>query len=99
MARKLKIWNGRFISRPKDGKDSDLWDKFREVHAYVCAHSRADARRVIEEYCGYDIGDSEIKVYWSEGCWGNTMEGIEPERGLWLNFGGWHKDSVLKRVV
>jgi hypothetical protein len=100
MARKLKVWNGRFIARPRDGKDEELFNAHREVHANVCAYSRADVVRVIEEYLGYKPygGDNEIKVYWSD-CWGNSMKGIEPERGMWLEFGYMNQNSILKRVV
>lgn len=101
MARKLNIWNGRFITRPKNDVDVELYNKHRSIHGYVCAYSRADAARVIEEYLGYKpLGiDNEIKVYWSDGCWGRTMDGIEPERGLWICFGEHSQDRVLKRVV
>lgn len=74
MARKLKLWNGRAI----------MVDR-KYDHAYVAAYSRADARRVIAEYKGRTISDNEIKEYWSEGCWGNAMDHVVPERGLWLS--------------
>lgn len=54
-------------------------------HGYVAAYSRADAIRAIAEALGYNglAMDSELRNYWSEGAWGNTMIGIKPERGLW----------------
>lgn len=64
------------------------WNKLpynASVHGYVCAASRADARRVIAEYTGREPSDSELRDYWSE-CWGRPMDGITPERGLWLQF-------------
>ncbi len=85
--RKLKLWNGRGYDCRKF--DDPRWkgiDYSKSPHAYVCAYSRADARRVVGEYCGHDLSDSEIKIYWSKDCWGNTMNGITPERGLWLEF-------------
>lgn len=81
----LKIWNGGGCCCRK--YDDPRWTNLRDVHAYVCAHSRADARRVIQEYCGNLPSDSEIEIYWSAGCWGNSMNGITPKRGLWLEFG------------
>lgn len=87
MARILKLWNGR--ANPTCRKYSDSrWpeEHHRNVHGYVCAYSRADARRVIEQYCGRLPPDSELKNYWVEGAWGREMEGVTPERGLWLQF-------------
>jgi hypothetical protein len=87
MPRKLKIWNGAgyCCRNNKDQRWKDV--PFNDApHAFVCAYSRADARRVIAEYTGYEPGDAEIRDYWSEGAWGKSMEGVEPERGLWLQF-------------
>lgn len=83
----LMLWNGGASSCRKPGEP--LWQGVRpnsSKHAYVAARSRADARRVIAEYCGRDPGDHELKTYWSP-CWGNAMDGITPERGLWLDMG------------
>ncbi|WP_293195847.1 hypothetical protein [Ottowia sp.] len=27
-----------------------------------------------------------VRDYWSHGVWGVRMEGVVPERGLWLEF-------------
>lgn len=89
--RKLKIWNGgghicRNLSSP-------LWkgiDPFK-THAYAAAHSRADLRRLIASYNGVFPGETYIRDYWAEGAWGNSMEGITPERGLWISFDHWAK--------
>lgn len=88
MARELKLWNGRGNCLLKSG--DPMWDGFRNnayAHGYVAAYSRSDARRVIAEYCGRDPGDAELRVYWNSGCWGNPMDGIAPERGLWIDLG------------
>lgn len=77
----LKLWNGR-------GFDC------RHTHLYVAAYSVADAVRVANEAFrklnGYEdrpdmsrVTAHEVRVYWSEGCWGNAMDGITPERGVW----------------
>jgi hypothetical protein len=83
----LKLWNGSGRSARKTG--DPLWADLRSnsrVHAYVAAHNRADAIRVIEEYCGRAPSVTEIRDYWHEGAWGNPMKGVVPERGLWIDF-------------
>ena len=84
---KLKIWNGGGLCCFKGG--DPRWSALthnQQPHAYVAARSRADARRVIEEYCGKLPADAYLRDYWSEGAWGIWMEGVLPERGLWLQF-------------
>ena len=42
-----------------------------------------------------------IKTYFNEGCWGKTMAGITPERGVWYAprvAGGFH-DEKAERVI
>lgn len=84
MAKTLKLFNGRayFALKRDDPRFAEL-SRSTPVQAYVAAFSRADARRVIEEYNGFDPGDYELRTFWSEG-WGAMMHGIVPERGLWL---------------
>ncbi len=90
--RKLKVWNGRGYCCKK--WVDKRWAGAETRHAYVCAYSRADARRVIAEYCGQIPPDSELKEFWSE-CWGNSMEGIKRERGLWIEF----KNNIPTKVI
>lgn len=85
----LKIWNGRgyCAHNPRD----PLWQGIRhnaDQHAYIAAYSREDARRVIEEYCGRKPSLTEIRDYFNEGCWGSSMDGVTPERGLWIFIAG-----------
>lgn len=55
------------------------------AHAFVAAHSVADAVRLIEEYNGgWPKARYELNKYWSQGTWGTRMEGITPERGIWI---------------
>lgn len=76
MAKELRLWNGR----PYGVLPRGDWDKGYSIA--VAAYSMADARRVcVESGCG-DPGINEIRNYWSE-CWGNSMGGITPERGVW----------------
>jgi len=86
LARNLKIWNGGgYGCRAQGCAEPD--------HAYVCAYSREDARRIIEEYTGWKPPVSLLRDYWAP-CWGRAMDGIEQERGLWLEEGG-----VVRRVL
>lgn len=85
--KKLKIWNGRgWGGRKYDDKGNFVPDptgKDRCEHAYVCAYSRAHAVRLINQASSRNaVSDNEIKNYWSK-CWGNPMNGITPEIGVW----------------
>lgn len=82
----LKIWNGRpyFCHNRQDPKWEDVQVGRTSGSIYAAAYTRADLRRLITEYTGQPISDSEIKTYWNEGHWGDEMVGITPERGLWL---------------
>ena len=75
MSRPLHLFNGRWM----EGRHGC-------GHAYVAAYSRADAARVITEALGYEPRGilNELKVYWSQGTWGDHMKGITPERGIWV---------------
>jgi hypothetical protein len=68
-------------------------------HAYVAAYSMNDAVRVITEVLGYEPRGirSELKIYWSRGCWGTPMDGITPERGMWVQQGYNFKPVKLER--
>jgi hypothetical protein len=85
MARQLKTWQGSAGCCFKHGDPA--WEgllPFRGGRIYAAAYSRADLLRLIVEYCGRDPGQTEIRDYWSQSSWGYFMDGIEPERGLWL---------------
>lgn len=86
MPKELKVWNGRAHCCQK--RDDPFWEGVAHnttMRAYIAAYSRADACRLIGEYCGAQPSDSELKNYWSEGAWGNSMAGIKVERGLWIS--------------
>ena len=62
MSKVLNIWNGGGLCCRKPG--DQRWAKLginEQPHAYVAAYSRADARRVIEEYCGTLLGDPLLR--------------------------------------
>lgn len=78
----LKCWNGRWMNGNQN--------------ICVCAYSRADAGRLLIQAGARSQGiDKEIKEYFSE-CWGNNMDGITPERGVWVvNFHGAEPSRVI----
>lgn len=87
MPRELKCWNGRGYCCCVPSIDK-RWRETRSgsnATVYVCGYSREDARRVIEEYCGTKPSIGEIRDYFSD-VWGVAMNGITPERGLWIQF-------------
>jgi len=71
MSKKLKLWNGR--ERYKG----------EEVTINVAAPSLAAAAKMVEEalecYCSVHY----VRNYYSP-CWGYDMDGITPERGVWI---------------
>lgn len=72
MPRKLKIWNGR-------------WNAGRQpIHIYACAYSVRDLNELLQELGLERVSQSEIRDYWVRDCWGRSMDGIEPERGIWI---------------
>lgn len=84
MSKKLKLWNGRCYGPLPPSQ----WKRNGEqANIYVAAYSREDARRVCTEAGLLDPGVIEIRDYWSEGGWGNPMNGITPERGIWVLYG------------
>jgi len=90
----LKLMNGRggCLRNTHDPIAGPKWQAaswHSDCHGYIAAYSRADAVRMIQDYLGRPgIGlDAELKTYWSMGCWGNSMDGVTPERGIWLSIG------------
>jgi hypothetical protein len=61
------------------------WGGRNQQHVYVAAYSKADADRLLQQASGIPHSFmNEINVYFSKGCWGNAMDGITPERGVWV---------------
>lgn len=88
-AKELKIWNGRGWGTR--GTSSYV------AHCYVAAYSRADAVRLINEVDRRAMmTDREIKAYFAE-CWGSSMDGITPERGVWVQRTG-HSQEKPERI-
>jgi len=68
--RKLKVWNGL------------VWLNRKQISSSICAYSQKDAVNLLNEL-GFSFTLGEFRDYWPP-CWGNSMDGIEPERGLWI---------------
>jgi hypothetical protein len=85
--KKIKIWNGR-------GRGNG-------EHLFIGAYSKADACRMLDElYTPFSKSywKREMTTYFVEGCWGNPMEGITPERGVWLLQNEYTKNKILTRI-
>jgi len=80
--KKIKIFNGR-------------WENCNG-HAYVGAYTQKHVVELCKQagYSSMTIG--ELQIYWSKGCWGTPMVGIEPQVGVWLQE-QW--DSPVKRLI
>lgn len=80
MPRKLRLFNGR----------GDYGRNNLDGHLYVCATSKAEAVRLLKQ-AGYPtMTMREFDEYWAKDAWGNTMEGIAPEKGVWIERMGAH---------
>lgn len=82
----------------------------RGGHLYVAAHSVRDACILVNEaYCklqGYEnrpdiqiLKPGEMRTYWATGCWGNAMDGITPERGVWWKPHSRNNDEKVRRMI
>ena len=80
--KKIKIFNGR-------------WGTIG--HAYVGALSQKHAVELLNRIPGYgSMTLSELQNYWSKGCWGNAMNGIDPQVGVWVQE-KWN--DLVKRII
>lgn len=74
--KELKMWNGRWL------------EKGNYKHIYVAAYSKMDACRLLAQASGRNTNPRywyhEITVYFSQ-AWGDPMNGITPERGVWVS--------------
>ena len=83
--KKVKIFNGRWR---------------HNGHAYVGAYSQQhaiDLLNKVNDGNGWRMTLSELQKYWSKGCWGNAMIGIEPEVGVWIQEDRFK--SPVKRLI
>lgn len=77
--RKLKVWNGHLLFI-----NSDEGALSKDKHVNICAYSQEDALALLSEY-GHSMTLGYFRNYWFN-CWGNSMDGIEMERGIWVEF-------------
>lgn len=79
--RKLKVWNGHsFLYFDEDGNRIDRIQR----HINVCAHTMKEAIELLNEFW---IGETAYTFtrFWFP-VWGYSMDGIEPEPGVWVEF-------------
>lgn len=101
MSRPIKLFNGRgWIAA--NGPD-DRWGKVKDpgaVHLFIGAYSQKDAVEVVKQYVAPEfhatVSLSEIRRYFNKNAWGTTMDGIAPERGMWIQ---WEYSAKPERVV
>lgn len=97
--RKLIIANGR--GDYGRNRDNPAFPKGFDGHMFVCAYNKADAVRLLQAAGYATMTIREFNIYWSKGCWGNCMDGITQERGVWFqkkNDSG-HTEGVPTRVI
>jgi hypothetical protein len=83
MSEELKLFNGRCYGV----LPSSQWKRNGHTgHIFVAAYNVEDARRLCRELGLNDPGRTEVVKYWNKDCWGNSMEGVTPERGVWLQY-------------
>jgi hypothetical protein len=80
--KKLKLFNGR-------------WDGAKG-RAYVAAYSNKDCVELLRQAGHTIMSLYELNGWWSKGAWGNSMDGITPERGVWLQRDG---DGKPERIL
>ena len=82
--KKLITINGRWL-----GKYGE------QQHIYIGAYNKTDAARICTVISEHSRGwINEINKYFSIGCWGDSMDGIKPERGAWIR--GKHSNKPIR---
>jgi len=75
---KLKMFNGRGQARrAKDGSSKSTG------HVFIGARSAAEAVALMHLAGFEDFTRHELDVYFAKNCWGDNMEGIPLQRGVW----------------
>lgn len=70
------------------------WDSRTSAKCFVAANSAGEAVRLLRQ-AGRTTTMYEYRTYWNIGAWGNSMNGIEPERGVWVEL----EDGKIERLV
>ena len=87
--KKLKLFNGR-------GHHTRTHGDYTGGHFFIGAHSQKHAAELFEQLCGGSGNLTEIRDYYNKGSWGLSMEGIEPEIGVWASHG--YNDKPVKLI-
>ena len=72
---------------------------------YVCAYGWKDACELVNESrklakgCAGNSTVGYMRNYWHAGCWGNSMEGVKPERGVWHTPDPYTKSPKITRLI
>jgi hypothetical protein len=96
--RKLSVFAGR--ANHVQSSNDPIWEKTgpEKARIYICAHSRTDAQRLIEEYTGTPSAPPhEVRDYFSDE-WGYKMKNVERQRGIWVDPDRHDRDSETVRV-
>ena len=97
--KKIKLYNGLLIGKFSDPQKGN----FRvEFHAYVGAYSVRHAVEMInQKSCELfmNVTINYVSKYWNK-CWGDSMNGIEPQIGLWIRKNNIYNNNIpVKRII
>jgi hypothetical protein len=87
----IKLFNGRWHDR-----FDPILRKSIDSHAYVGAFSKKQAVELCIQAGHKLMTMNELNVYWSHNCWGNSMNGIEPQVGVWVKR---FPNEPVKRII
>ena len=82
-AKKLKIWNGVITSSKLYTIIPSEENIHKQFRIYICAYSYLDLFKLFDEVGLHAPTYEYIRQYWNFDAWGNAMEGIKQERGIW----------------
>lgn len=100
--KKLKLWNGRSICIDFYINQLLKIEGRIDFHMYIAAYSVNDIMELVKEFTGKDYSSltkSELSNYFNAGSWGRNMDGIEPERGIWVVNQSYKADRTPIRLI
>jgi hypothetical protein len=71
----LRVWNGGGAISDNDSKQYEM---------YACGRSGADIIRMIQSAGFSSFTRRDYSEFGTEGLWGDAMEDVKPERGVWI---------------
>lgn len=75
---RLRVYNGTLMFHMPNHKQA------AQLEVSLCAYSQKDAVALLAEH-EHPTTLHEFRGYWND-CWGNSMDGIERERGIWVEY-------------